>query len=342
MGFGNIEGVNKVEAADLPAACYGRMAEMSAGKDTVTGHWEIAGLITRQPMPLYPDGFPRELLGRFESLTGRKTIANVAISGTEVIEQYGDEHVKTGALIVYTSADSVFQIAAHEKIVEPQKLYEYCEIAREMLIEEHAVGRVIARPFIGESGNYRRTSNRRDYSLKPTAKTMLDYLMSAGIDTIGVGKIGDIFAGQGLSRKIKTVSNHDGMAKTIELARSGAEGLIFTNLVDFDMLYGHRNDIDGYAAALSEFDRQLIQLQNSVGDDSLIIITADHGCDPGFSGTDHTREYVPLIIWGRSIKQGINLRTRSTFADIASSVLEYFDVEGDVAGSSFWKEIARY
>lgn len=315
---------------------------MSAGKDTTTGHWEIAGLVTTKPFPTYPQGFPSDILHTFEKLTGRKTIVNKPMSGTEAIKEYGVEHLNTGALIVYTSADSVFQIAAHEDMVSPEQLYEYCKIARKLLTGEHAMARVIARPFAGTPGSFVRTKNRKDFSLAPAQETMLDILKSAHIPTVGVGKIYDIFAGSGISTSYKTSGNQHGMEKTIELATEDSEGLIFTNLVDFDMLYGHRNDVDGYAKAMSVFDQQLGELLQALKHDDLLIITADHGCDPGFNGTDHTREYVPLLVWGKGIRKDVNLKTRNTFADIGKTVLEFLGVDGEMAGTSFLSEIKEH
>lgn len=339
MGLGNIDGVECIKKCEKPDGCFARLAEKSAGKDTTTGHWEIAGLITEKPFPTYPQGFPKELLHAFEEATGRKTIVNRPISGTEVIQKYGEEHIETGALIVYTSADSVFQIAAHEDVVPVDQLYEYCHIARRLLVGEHAMARVIARPFVGQPGQFVRTKRRKDFSLKPQKKTMLDILNAVQIPTIGIGKINDIFAGKGVSAAYKTADNNEGMIKTIELAKKDMNGLVFTNLVDFDMVYGHRNDIDGYAKALSEFDQQLEDLKEALKKDDLLIITADHGCDPGFKGTDHTREYVPMLVWGKRIKTGINLDTRDSFADIGATVLDYLGMECKTTGSSFLRSI---
>ena len=325
-GLGNIDGVDCIEKADTPLGIFARIEEKSMGKDTTVGHWEIAGLISKHPMPTYENGFDDDIIAEFEKRTGRRVICNKPYSGTEVIKDYGREHIKTGALIVYTSADSVFQIAAHEEIVPLERLYEYCQIAREMLVDKWAVGRVIARPFIGEYPNFARTTNRRDFSLEPTGKTVLDALVESKYEVISVGKISDIFAGRGISRGYKTHSNLEGIEKTIELLNEDFCGLCFTNLVDFDMVYGHRNDIDGYASALSEFDSYLPTLVNSLKDEDILIITADHGCDPGDKSTDHTREYVPLLIIKKGLKSK-NLGTLSSFSVIASTISEYFGID---------------
>ncbi len=338
-GLGNIEGVDCLPQEIPPTGAYGRMAEASMGKDTTIGHWEIAGIVSGDPLPTYPNGFPEEVLKPFRDQTGRGVLANAPWSGTEVIAKYGDEHVRTGDLIVYTSADSVFQIAAHEDIVPPEQLYEYCRIARKILQGKHGVGRVIARPFVGTSGNYTRTANRHDFSLEPPKATLLDALTAAGKDCIGVGKINDIFAGRGLTEFVHTKGNADGMAKTMGYADKDFQGLCFVNLVDFDMLYGHRRDMAGYAGALNEFDRWLARFMEKMGEDDLVMITADHGCDPAYTATtDHTREYVPLLVLGKAVKP-IDLGTRKRFADIAATVAELLDVALDTPGKSFAKEI---
>ena len=310
------------------------------GKDTTIGHWEIAGIVSPNPLPTYPNGFPEEILKPFREATGRGVLANAPWSGTEVIQKYGEEHMKTGDLIVYTSADSVFQIAAHEDIVPPEQLYEYCRIARKILRGKHGVGRVIARPFIGNpKDGFTRTSNRHDFSLEPPAPTMLDAVKAAGLDSIAVGKIFDIFAGEGVTEHVFTRGNTEGMARTLEAAEKDFHGLCFVNLVDFDMLYGHRRNIDGYAAALAEFDAWLPQFLAKLGQDDLVMITADHGCDPAYTATtDHTREYVPLLIAGRRVKP-VNLGTRKSFADIAATVTELLDVPYETPGVSFAGEI---
>ncbi len=334
-GLGNIDGVACLPKEAAPTACYGRLAEASKGKDTTIGHWELSGIISENPMPTYPNGFPEEVLAPFRQQTGRGVLANAPWSGTEVIEKYGEEHLKTGDLIVYTSADSVFQIAAHEEIVPPEKLYEYCRIARNILQGKHGVGRVIARPFVGKPGQFTRTANRHDFSLEPPRETLLDAVKKAGLHSIGVGKIYDIFAGRGLTEYIYNKSNADGMAHTLRYAQKDWEGLCFVNLVDFDMLYGHRRDAEGYATALSEFDHWLGDFLQVLRPDDAVIITADHGCDPAYGATtDHTREYVPVLVWGQKIKP-INLGTRETFADVAATVAQLLGVELDTSGKPF-------
>ena len=339
MGLFNIEGVGG--GVQNPTASFARMAELSLGKDTTIGHWEIAGVVSPSPLPVYPNGFPEEVISEFERLTGRKVICNMPYSGTEVIKDYGKEHIETGALIVYTSADSVFQIAAHEDYVPIEELYRYCEIARDMLKGKHGVGRVIARPFNGEYP-FTRTPRRHDYSLLPPAETMLDNLKAAGKEVISVGKIYDIFAGRGLTQSNRIKNNTDGMNVTIAKADEDFEGLCFTNLVDFDMVYGHRNDIAGYANAMSEFDKQLPLLLEKLKDNDILIITADHGCDPATPSTDHSREHTPMLIYGNSIKSGVDLKTRDSFADISATVLEYLGVsQGETKGKSFLNEVIK-
>lgn len=344
LGLLNIDGVCgklKKNAAECPAASFARAAEVSAGKDTTIGHWELAGLVSEEPLPTYPDGFPQDIIGEFEKRTGRKVICNKPYSGTEVLVDYGREQIQTGALIVYTSADSVFQIAAHEKYIGLGELYRCCSIARGMLTGKHGVGRVIARPFAGEYPDFKRTSNRHDYSMRPPRDTMLNYLHRAGFDTIGIGKIYDIFAGSGISEQIKTKGNDDGMFQTLKIANGVFNGLCFVNLVDFDMMYGHRNDVDGYAKAISEFDSWLNKMLPEIREDDILIITADHGCDPSTESTDHSREYIPVLIYGKGIKSGVNLGTRKSFSDIAATVLSIFDVQGSIDGESFWEKIKR-
>ena len=337
-GLGNLDGVDYLRKTDTPTAAVARLQERSKGKDTTIGHWEIAGVVSEQPLPTYPNGFPEEVLAPFRAQTGRGVLCNLPYSGTEVIKDYGRQHVETGDLIVYTSADSVFQIAAHEDIVPPEQLYEYCRIARRILQGKHGVGRVIARPFEGE-WPYTRTSRRHDFSLTPPADTMLDLLKTAGKSVIGVGKIHDIFAGQGLTEFTYTAGNRDGMEQTMAYAEKDFEGLCFVNLVDYDMLYGHRRNIDGYAAALHEFDAWLPGFLEKLTDDDLVIITADHGCDPGYSAhTDHTREYIPMLALGKRVKP-VNLGTRPGFGDIAATVLELLDVDARVQGVSFAQQI---
>ena len=342
MGIFNIDSVDCGTPVPAPTAAYGRMAEKSRGKDTTIGHWELAGLISPHPLPTFPDGFPADFIQAFEEKTGRKVLCNKPYSGTEVIRDYGREQKETGGLICYTSADSVFQIAANEADIPPEELYRICEIAREMLTgPELGVGRVIARPYTGEYPNYVRTSNRHDFSLLPPAPTLLDALKQAGLATIGVGKIYDIFAGQGITDMVRNKSNADGMEHTLHYAAQDFEGLCFVNLVDFDMLYGHRNDVDGYAAALTEFDGQLRELLPMLKEDDLLFITADHGCDPSTPSTDHSREHVPLLAYGAKIKAAYNLGTRSTYADLAATVAEYFGVKANIAGTSFLREILK-
>ena len=338
-GIGNIQGLEFLGKVDDPAGAVARLAEKSMGKDTTIGHWEIAGLISPEPLPTYPNGFPEEVLAPFRAATGRGVLANAPWSGTAVIAEYGDAHVKTGDLIVYTSADSVFQIAAHEEVIPLEQQYEYCRIARKILKGKHGVGRVIARPFVGESGNYKRTANRHDYSLEPPGKTLLDAVKEAGLDSIAVGKIYDIFAGQGTTEHVYNKSNADGMDHAMDYARKDFNGLCFVNLVDFDMLYGHRRDAEGYAKALSQFDVWLGGFLKELGDGDVLMITADHGCDPAYSATtDHTREYVPLLVLGKQVKP-MNLGTRDSFADIAATAAELLGVSLDTPGKSFAGEI---
>lgn len=338
-GLGNIDGVSCLPKADAPTGAYARLAERSMGKDTTIGHWELAGIVSDHPLPTYPDGFPEEVLAPFRQATGRGILANAPWSGTEVIQVYGDEHVRTGDLIVYTSADSVFQIAAHEDVVPPEQLYDYCRAARQILRGKHGVGRVIARPFIGSSGAYERTANRHDYSLEPPKATLLDAIKAAGQDVVAVGKIQDIFAGIGTTEHVYTKSNADGMNQALRYADGDFEGLCFVNLVDFDMRFGHRRDRDGYAKALSEFDAWLPELLAKLGTEDLVMITADHGCDPGYAATtDHTREYVPLLILGPKVRP-VNLGTRLSFADVAATAAELLGVELDTPGRSFAEEI---
>lgn len=339
LGLFNIDGVSCRPAAAEPEGSFARMTERSKGKDTTIGHWEIAGVISPRPLPTYPNGFPPEVIEAFRQKTGRGVLCNRPYSGTEVIRDYGREHLETGALIVYTSADSVFQIAAHESIVPPEQLYEYCRIARELLQGEHGVGRVIARPFEGE-WPFVRTPRRHDFSLEPPSETMLDRIKAAGLDVIAVGKIHDIFAGRGDTEHIFTSGNTDGIAQAIALAKRPFHGLCFVNLVDFDMLYGHRNDPDGYARALTEFDRALPKLLAGLGEGDVLMITADHGCDPATPSTDHSREYTPWLIAGPAVRPGVNLGTLPTFADISATVLDAFGLPV-LAGTSRARELFR-
>ena len=341
LGLFNIDEVACGQPAAAPLGAFGRCRELSRGKDTTTGHWEIAGIVSRQAMPTFPEGFPAGLISRLEDAFGRKVLCNKPYSGTAVIHDYGQEHERTGALIVYTSADSVLQIAAHESVVPPEQLYEYCRQARKLLTGPYAVGRVIARPFIGVYPHYTRTSGRHDFSLLPPAPTMLDALSKGGLDTIGVGKISDIFAARGLGRHIPMAGNTDGMNKTLATQQDDFHGLCFVNLVDFDMEYGHRRDVDGYAAALTAFDVQLVAFLSAMQPEDVLLITADHGCDPGAPGTDHTREHTPLLVYGAGIRPGVNLGTRRTFADIAATVAEIFQTPLATPGTSFWNDIRQ-
>ncbi len=337
-GLGRMDGVDYLPQSEHPTAAVARLRELSRGKDTTIGHWEISGIVSENPLPTYPHGFPEEVLAPFREATGRGVLCNLPYSGTEVIKDYGRQHLETGDLIVYTSADSVFQIAAHESIVPPEQLYEYCRAARKILQGKHGVGRVIARPFDGE-WPFHRTTRRHDFSLEPPAETLLDAVVAAKKEMIAVGKIHDIFAGRGMTDFTYTAGNTDGLAKTMELAGRDFEGLCFVNLVDFDMLYGHRRDPDGYARALHEFDAWLPEFLKKLGEDDLVMITADHGCDPRFmKHTDHTREYVPLIALGRRVKP-VNLGTRDGFCDIAATVAELLDVPYRTQGHSFAADI---
>ena len=341
LGLFNIDGVNCGQREAAPIGAFARMAESSNGKDTTTGHWEMAGIISKNPMPTFPDGFPSDIIEKFEKETGRGVLCNKPYSGTEVIKDYGREQIETGKLIVYTSADSVFQIAAHEKYIGLEELYRCCEIAREMFTGENGVGRVIARPYTGEYPNFTRTANRHDYSLAPPKKTVLNALCDSGMDVIGVGKISDIFAGEGITRKIKTSGNDEGIKATLDIIKEDFTGLCFVNLVDFDALFGHRNNIDGYAEAVSTFDKYLPEIMGALNENDVLIITADHGCDPATPSTDHSREHTMMLAYGKNIKAGVNLGTRSTFADIGASVAEMLGVNADIAGTSFAKEILR-
>ena len=339
IGFGNIDGIKGIDCEKNPSGCYGRCTEISKGKDTTTGHWEIAGLPLYDAFPTYPSGFPDEIVKKLEEAFGTKIIGNKPASGTVIIQELGDEHVKTGYPIVYTSADSVLQIAAHEEVIPLERLYELCRIARKIMTGKHAVGRIIARPFIGGNGKYTRTSNRRDFSLKPNKKTMLNYIMESGLDVCAVGKIEDIYAGCGITDAVHTKNNLEGIEKTIEYINKDNKGLIFTNLVDFDMLYGHRNDVLGYANALREFDAKLPQIVSSMKDTDMLIITADHGCDPTTPSTDHSREYIPVLLYGKELKKNINIGTRKTYSDIGKTITDILNVKEDINGSSFAKDI---
>ncbi|WP_410768301.1 phosphopentomutase [Fontibacillus sp. BL9] len=338
LGLGNIAELPHLNLAEAPAAYYGKMAEVSTGKDTMTGHWELMGLKIETPFQTYPNGFPRDLVARFEQETGRKMIGNKPASGTEILDELGEEHMKTGAWIVYTSADSVFQIAAHEEIIPLDELYRACEIARRLTLEpEHSVGRVIARPFVGQPGDFKRTPNRHDYAVTPPEPTVLNALKHADKDVISVGKINDIFSGEGITASYPTKSNRHGIDETIRLMGTQFHGLLFTNLVDFDSLYGHRRDPEGYARALEEFDASLPDLLAQVGERDLLVITADHGNDPIHAGTDHTREYVPLLVYGKGLSSPGNLGVRATYSDLAATIADNFGVHGTEHGKSFLK-----
>lgn len=329
-----------IQGEEEPLGCYGKLREAAAGKDTTTGHWELAGLTLKKPFPTYPDGFPASLLRQVEEETGMEFIGNVAASGTRIIEELGSEHLRTGKPIVYTSADSVFQVAAHEAIIPPTELWHICRLARRVLTGEHAVGRVIARPFIGSPGSFERTANRKDFSLDPVGKTMLDLLKEAGRDVIGVGKIEDIFNHRGLTASNHASGNQACVDALLEaLKKPRMNGLVFANLVDTDMLYGHRNDAEGYARALEAFDQRLPEIMRTLGEDGLLIVTGDHGCDPLYPGTDHTREYTPVLCWSLAAQEGVDLGTRNTFADVSATVLEALGLRNTLDGASFWDEI---
>lgn len=343
LGLGNIQGeeialLGKVES---PKGAFGKMAEKSIGKDTTTGHWEMAGIITKRPFPTYTEnGFPKEVIDAFEEAIGTKTLGNYAASGTEIINVLGEEHMKTGYPIVYTSADSVFQIAAHEEIIPVEKLYEICTKARKILAGEHGVARVIARPFIGnKNGAFTRTKNRKDFSLEPTGVTILDLAKEKGMNVTAIGKIEDIFEHRGMTRTDHTTNNHDGVEKTILYTKEAFEGILFTNLVDTDMIYGHRNDVEGYASALEYFDSKLPEIIAEMKEEDILFITADHGCDPTTPSTDHSREYVPILVYGKRVKAGVDLGVRKTFADLGQTVSEYLDLGANFEAESFLSDI---
>ena len=341
LGLGNIDGAAGLKKVEAATGSYGKAGELSPGKDTTTGHWEIAGITLEQAFPTFPEGFPQELVAAFEQAAGVKTLGNEVASGTEIIARLGDKHVETGYPIIYTSADSVFQIAAHEEVIPLPRLYEICEAARKLLTGKYAVGRVIARPFIGTSGSYKRTSNRRDFSLKPIKKTMLEVVKENGLNVMAVGKIEDIFAGEGITEAVHTKNNMEGIDNTLEYMAHGKSGLIFANLVDFDMLYGHRNDVSGYAQALMEFDSRLPEIIAAMKAEDVLIITADHGCDPTTSSTDHSREYIPVLVYGEQIKAGVNIGTRVGFCDIGATVLDFLGLPIAIEGKSFKGEIYK-
>lgn len=339
LGLGHITAIEGVPPCDEPLGAYGRMAEASAGKDTTTGHWEMTGIYSPRPLPTYPNGFPKELIEEYERRIGRKTLGNYPRSGTVIIQELGEEHMRTGYPIVYTSADSVFQVAAHEEVIPIEELYRICQIAREMLVGEHAVGRVIARPFVGEPGNFTRTERRRDFSLLPPGPTLLDRLVAAGRPVMGVGKIEDIFAHRGLSQSVHSPNNMACVDQTLAYMKESQRGLIFANLVDFDMLWGHRNNPQGYAGGLEAFDRRLPEIMGAMTAPDILFLTADHGNDPTTPSTDHSREYVPLLAYGSRVKPGVNLGTRETFADLGATVAELLDIEPLPFGTSFAEEI---
>ncbi len=337
LGLGEIDKVQGLGEEPAPLGVYGALEEVSAGKDTTIGHWEIAGLEILRPFPTYPDGFPDEIMKEFEERIGRKTLCNKPYSGTEVIKDYGEEHRRTGFPIVYTSKDSVFQIAAHEEVIPIEELYTMCEIARELLVDEHAVARVIARPFIGEPGNYTRTANRRDYSMDPFEHTLLDHLKEQGYDVISVGKIYDIFNGSGLTKERHTESNMDGVDQTLAFMKEEFHGLLFTNLVDFDANFGHRRNVQGYADALEAFDQRLPEIYDAMGEEDLLILAADHGNDPNYTGTDHTRERVPVLLYHKSIKPR-NFGVKRGFYHIAATIYDYLGAKGSARGESLLDE----
>ena len=335
LGLGNIDEIKGVEPIADPTGAFGRANELSSGKDTTTGHWEITGLYVEEPFNTFPNGFSEEIIKEFENRIGKKTLGNYAASGTVIIEDLGKKHLETGYPIVYTSADSVFQIAAHEDIISVPELYKMCEIAREIMMGENAVARIIARPFDGELGSFQRTTNRKDYSLDPTSKTVLDLAKNEGLEVIGIGKIEDIFNSKGITSAIHTKSNMSGVDATIESLNKESKGIIFTNLVDFDAKYGHRRNPEGYKDALEAFDKRVPDILAAMNDDDILIITADHGNDPTFKGTDHTREYVPILVYGKEIKSNVNLGTRKSFADIAKTISEFLRISDTGVGESF-------
>ena len=341
LGLGLIDGIQNLNKVANPLGCYGKFHEASKGKDTVTGHWEMVGIKSEIPLPTYPNGFPASLIKEFEEKTGRKVIGNKAASGTEILDELGEEQIETGSLIVYTSADSVFQIAAHEDIISVKELYSYCEIARNMLTGENSVARVIARPYIGTPGNFIRTPNRKDYALLPPHDTTLDKLKEAGIKVMAVGKIEDIFSGKGIYSAIHTKDNMDGVDKTLEYMHLEKEGLIFTNLVDFDMKWGHRNDAKSYGKGLEEFDVRLKEIMHNMESSDILFITADHGCDPTYPGTDHTREYVPFLAYGEPLKKGYNLGTKLGFFNMGQTICHIFNSNKILNGDSFLNEILK-
>ncbi|MBZ6005961.1 phosphopentomutase [Paraclostridium bifermentans] len=341
LGLGNIDGIDSLEGVESPIGAFGRASEVSKGKDTTTGHWEMTGVLVETPFKTYENGFPKEIIDEFERKTNRKVIGNKPASGTAILDELGEQQMKTGEVIVYTSADSVFQIAAHEEIIPLDELYKMCEIAREIMMGDNAVARIIARPFVGQPGAFERTSNRRDYSLSPFEDTVLDNIKNSNLDVIGVGKIEDIFNKQGITEAIHTKDNMDGVDQTINYMKKENKGLIFTNLVDFDSKYGHRRDVKGYKEALEEFDARIPEILENMEDDDILIINSDHGNDPTYKGTDHTREYIPMLICGKNVKSGLNLGTRSSFADIGATVADLLNVKMPKHGNSFKNDIIK-
>jgi len=335
LGLGNIDNIVGVEPILSPLGAFGKSLEVSNGKDTTTGHWELSGLHLTEPFKTFPKGFPKDIIDSFECEIGRRVLGNKAASGTEILDELGEEHMKTGYPIVYTSADSVLQIAAHEEIIPLEKLYEMCKIAREIMMGDNAIARIIARPFVGTPGNFDRTSNRKDYSLDPSGETVLDIVKKEGLDVIAIGKIEDIFNGKGITDAVHTTDNMDGIDKTIEYIQKESKGIIFTNLVDFDSKYGHRRDPKGYKEALEKFDSRIPEILNSMKDNDIIIFTADHGNDPTYQGSDHTREYIPIIIYGKHVKGNVNIGTRKSFADIAATISDIFTIQSTGNGESF-------
>lgn len=341
LGLGNIDGIDSLEGVESPIGAFGRASEVSKGKDTTTGHWEMTGVLVETPFKTYENGFPKEIIDEFERKTNRKVIGNKPASGTAILDELGEQQMKTGEVIVYTSADSVFQIAAHEEIIPLDELYKMCEIAREIMMGDNAVARIIARPFVGQPGAFERTSNRRDYSLSPFEDTVLDNIKNSNLDVIGVGKIEDIFNKQGITEAIHTKDNMDGVDQTINYMKKENNGLIFTNLVDFDSKYGHRRDVKGYKEALEEFDARIPEILENMEDDDILIINSDHGNDPTYKGTDHTREYIPMLICGKNVKSELNLGTRSSFADIGATVADLLNVKMPKHGNSFKNDIIK-
>ncbi|MGZ4122622.1 MAG: phosphopentomutase [Tumebacillaceae bacterium] len=340
LGLARIHPVEGLSSDVQAIGNYGKMAEQSAGKDTTNGHWEMMGIKLDKPLPVFPDGFPRDLMDEFERRIGRKTLGNKPASGTEILVELGDEHMRTGYPIVYTSADSVFQIAAHEEVIPLEELYNMCKIARELCVGDYAVGRIIARPFVGSNGEFKRTTNRHDYS-RDFGRTVLNEMEEKGLSVVGIGKIYDIYGGSGVNGQVHTDGNMDGVDKTLEQMKEVDKGLVFTNLVDFDALYGHRNDPKGFAKAIEDFDARLPELLDQLREDDLLILSADHGCDPTTEGTDHSREFVPLLVYGKNAKSGVDLGTRNTFADIGQTIADNFGVQGTGLGESFLKDIVK-